>query len=386
MADILLESSQIGKREDLSDLIATADRKNTPFYNGAKKGAVPKNVVFQWQMDKYNSVTADTSETGASSGNDLQGTSSTVDGDDASLTDGFADSNTRKLAQNYVHTFDKTVGIGFLAEDVSTVAGAPSELARSVARRIVEMKREIEKHMLSKSNAVTQVTASGTHRTGYKTKALGSFIHEDGKAGETSGDMGGTDAFTVDSAFQPAASNSTGTIAGIWTGAATTVTEEVIQNVLQGMYEETGTVRDFTGIVGTSLKRKFTNLASTNTVTSTLNTADTDAGASGDQKAYPPLAADQIRSITRAQESRSFVNTIDVFTGDFGTVTLVPDHYMDHANNGYIIPFDEVELAVHTAPNVSELQNNGGGERRLLRAIMGLKVYNPRGFGRIRSN
>ena len=126
MADILLESSQVGKREDLSDLIATADRKNTPFYNGAKKGAVPKNVVFQWQMDRYNSPVADTSETSNSSGNDLAGVSSTVDGDDASLTDGFADSNTRKLAQNYVHTFDKTVGIGFLAEDVSNVAGAPS--------------------------------------------------------------------------------------------------------------------------------------------------------------------------------------------------------------------------------------------------------------------
>ena len=386
MADILLESSQIGKREDLSDLIATADRKNTPFYNGAKKGAVPKNVVFQWQMDKYNSTTADTSETANSSGNDLQGTSSTVDGDDASVTGDFADSNTRKLAQNYVHTFDKTVGIGFLAEDVSNVAGAPSELARSVARRIVEMKREIEKHMLSRSNAVTQVTAAGTARTGYKTKALGSFIHEDGKAGETSGDMGGTDAFTVDPAFQPSASNSTGTIAGIWTGGAATVTEEVIQNVLQGMYEETGTVRDFTGIVGTSLKRKFTNLASTNTVNSAIVDRADPGNPGVETSAYPGIAADQVRSITRAQESRSFVNTIDVFTGDFGTVTLVPDHYMDHTNNGYIIPFDEVELAVHTAPNVSELQNNGGGERRLLRAIMGLKVYNPRGFGRIRSN
>lgn len=386
MADILLESSQVGKREDLSDLIATADRKNTPFYNGAKKGAVPKNVVFQWQMDKYNGTVADTSETSNSSGNDLQGTSSTVDGDDASVTGDFADSNTRKLAQNYVHTFDKTVGIGFLAEDVSNVAGAPSELARSVARRIVEMKREIEKHMLSRSNAVTQVTAAGTARTGYKTKALGSFIHEDGKAGETSGDMGGTDAFTVDAAFQPSASSSTGTIAGIWTGGAATVTEEVIQNVLQGMYEETGTVRDFTGIVGTSLKRKFTNLASTNTVNSAIVDRADPGNPGVETSAYPGIAADQVRSITRAQESRSFVNTIDVFTGDFGTVTLVPDHYMDHTNNGYIIPFDEVELAVHTAPNVSELQNNGGGERRLLRAIMGLKVYNPRGFGRIRSN
>ena len=57
---------------------------------------------------------------------------------------------------------------------------------------------------------------------------------------------------------------------------------------------------------------------------------------------------------------------------------------MDNAANGYIIPWDEVEMAVHTAPNLSTLQNNGGGERRLIRAIMGLKVFNPLGFGRIR--
>ena len=383
MADILLESSQIGKREDLSDLIATADRKNTPFYNSARKGAIPKNVVFQWQMDKYNDPVADTSETSSGSGNDLTGVSSTIDGTDASVTGGFAESNTRKLAQNYVHTFDKTVGIGFLAEDVSNIAGAPSELARSVARRIVEVKREIEKHMLSRSNAVSQVTGSNSNATGYKTKALGSFIHEDGKAGETSGDMGGTDAFTVDTAFQLTASNTTATVAPIWTGAATTITEEVVQNTLQGIYDNTGSVREYTGLVGTTLKRKFTNLASTNTVQTSIS-ADQDSNTAGTQAAFPGIAADQTRTVTKDQASKSYVSSIDIFEGDFGTITLVPDAYMDNAANGYIIPWDEVEMAVHTAPNLSTLQNNGGGERRLIRAIMGLKVFNPLGFGRIR--
>jgi hypothetical protein len=377
MADILLESSQKGKREDLSDLIATADRKNTPFYNSARKGAVPQNVVFQWQMDKYNDPVADTSKTAASGGSVMQGTSSTIDGTDASTTGGFADSATRVLAQNYVHTFDKTVGIGFLAEDVSNIAGAPSELARSVARRIVEMKREIEKHMLSRSNAVTQITGSGENATGYKTKALGSYIHESGKAGETSGDMGGADAFPVstDPDFTLTASNDTATVAPIWTGAATTITEEVVQNVLQGMYDNTGSVREYTGLVGTTLKRKFTNLASTNTVESTIVAAE---------DAAPGIAADRTRVVSKDQGSKSYVSSIDIFEGDFGTITLVPDHYVDNAANGYIIPFDEVEMAVHTAPNISELTNNGGGERRLLRAIMGLKVYNPLAFGRFR--
>jgi hypothetical protein len=251
MADILLESSQIGKREDLSDLIATADRKNTPFYNTVRKGAIPKNVVFQWQMDKYTDPLADTSETANSGGTVLLGTSSTVDGTDASVDGGFANSNTRKLAQNYAHTFDKTVGIGFLAEDVSTVAGAPSELARSVARRIVEMKREIEKHMLSGSNAVTQVTTAGLAKTGYKTKALGSFVHEDGTSA-----AGGTDAFVVeggDTGFRPTSTSVAATAAPIFEGAIGLFSEELVQNMLQGIYDNTGSIRDYTGLVGTTL-------------------------------------------------------------------------------------------------------------------------------------
>jgi hypothetical protein len=385
MADILLESSQIGKREDLSDLIATADRKNTPFYNTVRKGAIPKNVVFQWQMDKYNDPVADASETVNDSGTALLGTSSTVDGTDASVSAGFADSNTRKLAQNYAHTFDKTVGIGFLAEDVSTVAGAPSELARSVARRIVEMKREIEKHMLSGSNAVSQVTATGTAKTGYKTKALGSFIHEDGKSA-----AGGTEGstFTVDSAFMPTSTSVANTAAPIFEGAIGLFSEELVQNMLQGIYDNTGSIRDYTGLVGTTLKRKFTNLASTNTVTNAVkHVADVVAG--GDAQAFTgseSITADQIRSVNKDQASKQYISSIDVFEGDFGTITLVPDHYVDHASNGYIIPWDELELKIHTAPNVSTLTNDGGGERRLLRSIMGLAVNNPLAFGRFRSN
>ena len=231
---------------------------------------------------------------------------------------------------------------------------------------------------------MTQITGSGENATGYKTKALGSFIHESGKAGETSGDMGGTDAFPVSTNpdFTLTASSSTGTVAPIWTGAATTITEEVVQNVLQGMYDNTGSVREYTGLVGTTLKRKFTNLASTNTVQSTLVDAD-GAGDGADFRA-PGIAADRTRVVSKDQGSKSYVSSIDIFEGDFGTITLVPDHYVDNAANGYIIPFDEVEMAVHTAPNISELTNNGGGERRLLRAIMGLKVFNPLAFGRFR--
>ena len=386
MATIQLEADQVGKREDLSDLIATADRKNTPFYNQVPKGAIPKNVVFQWQMDKYNDPTADTSKVTDSGGAAaLLGTSSVIDGTDAATTgDVFANANTRNLAQNFAHTFQKTTPIGFFAEDVSTLAGAPSELARSVARRIVEMKREIEKHMMSGSNAIDQVTGTGHNATGYKPKALGSFIHEDGKS--TNGGTEGA-SYTVQAGFKPTAGTGS-TAAGIFTGAIGTFSEEVVQNMLEGIYNATGTARDYTGIVGTTLKRKFTNLASTNTVTNTVKHVD-DVVAGGSAQPFTgseSIAADRTRTVTKDQASKSYVSSIDIFEGDFGQITLLPSHFTDHASNGYILPFDEVSLKIHTAPNVSELTNNGGGEARLLRAIMGLAVNNPLSFGRFRAD
>ena len=198
---------------------------------------------------------------------------------------------------------------------------------------------------------------------------------------------GGTDAFAVNGNFQPTSTSVAATAAPIFEGAIGLFSEELVQNMLQGIYDNTGSIRDYTGLVGTTLKRKFTNLASTNTVTSTIaHTADPATGSGTELSAYPGIAADQTRTVTKDQASKSYVSSIDIFEGDFGTITLVPDHYVDHASNGYIIPWDELELKIHTAPNVSTLTNNGGGERRLLRSIMGLAVNNPLAFGRFRSD
>jgi len=40
-----------GKREDLMDMIALVDAKDTPFTSMAKKGSKPGNMFFRWQSD-----------------------------------------------------------------------------------------------------------------------------------------------------------------------------------------------------------------------------------------------------------------------------------------------------------------------------------------------
>ena len=61
---VLLErgynGTQSGGREDLSDLISNVDAKSTVFTSMARKGKKPGNAVMGWQMDFYESATADT--------------------------------------------------------------------------------------------------------------------------------------------------------------------------------------------------------------------------------------------------------------------------------------------------------------------------------------
>ena len=47
----LLEKDQIGKREDLADLIALVDAHDCPLVSGAKKGAKPGNTLMKWLAD-----------------------------------------------------------------------------------------------------------------------------------------------------------------------------------------------------------------------------------------------------------------------------------------------------------------------------------------------
>lgn len=341
-----------GAREDLSNLIRTADVAETPFFAMAKKTTGPKNVLFQWQMDKYNAVDR----------------SSVTDGQDVDLTAGsdvFTASNTRALAKNYVHVSQRSTRIGFYTDDVQTVAGAPSEFDRSMARRTFELRRDMESVLTSNQNGSFRSNTA-------KTKALGSFICENGYA---NGDIGGSDANPSDAATNVDTnfklSEGTGPTNAVQTTA--TLTEKEVQDLLEAIYSQTGTSGNFDGIVGVTLKGKFTKLAGTHT------TAFTSAGARNLQ-------------VNREQDDNRLISTIDVFVGDFGRVRLHPSTFVDGdlaasagKDGGYFLNMNGIEIKYHTPPTASKLTTDGGGPAGLVRSIYGLCVYNPLEHGRFRT-
>ena len=175
---------------------------------------------------------------------------------------------------------------------------------------------------------------------------------------DADGQTGSSCAARVNSSFYCNAIESTKTTANI--------TETEVQDVLKTLFENSGTIRDYDLLVGTTLKRAFTNF--------TQSTLSATVGAS------------PIKTFSQDASSKSFINAIDVFEGDFGRLRLHPSTFIARAGTvtqavGYVIPFDQAEIRYGKLPQIKELTDNGGGPARLIEAVAALVVHNPKAFG-----
>jgi hypothetical protein len=323
-----------GKREDLANLIALVDAKDTPFTSMAKKGAEPGNTLFRWQADRLPGTSAPTP---------------IVDGTDVSSYDNYTVDGANQYRvelSNRVQIFRKAVRVSKLTQSsVTNVAGVRDELSNNVSKAITLIKREMEVAMCA--NQTAQVD-NGT--VGYRTRGLDKWI-------VTAANIDTVDLPAAASAFCPSASQ-------ISTVGTASLTETVVQDVLTGIYNQTGQFKNYDAIVGPTLKRAFTNLVFTTAAAGT-NQYNT------------------IRTLTRDSSEPSYISSVDVFEGDFGQIRLHPSLFLKNNFSGYIIPFDMLEVRYGgNVAEVTELPNAGGGEARLVEAVAGLCVYNPLAFGK----
>jgi hypothetical protein len=325
----LFERSQVGKREDLADYISLVDAKDTPIVSMAPKGNKPGNTLLQWQADNMPAAV----------------TTGSVDGVDVSSYENL--NSGRAIISNYVQVFQRAIRVSPLAVDVSVVAGLRDELAGMVAKGIKLLKRDMEATVSSNNDAQAD---NGTDP--YLTKALGTWISTSG--GST---------LQVPSAYRtPSAS--------IATTATASLTETNIQAVLTSIYGQTGQFKEYDGVVGTNLKRAFSNLLFTTTLSSTSTVGVTGAGGTA------------IRTFSRDANSDAYIASVDIFEGDFGRIKLHPSLFMPDADNGYVLDMELLELRYTNLPEVTELPDAGGGPARLVKAVAGLVVKNPLGLGK----
>ena len=332
-------ASTSAAREDLADYIAIVDAKSTPFVSQAPKGRDIGNMQFSWQVDNYGAPV-------------LAGV---VDGTDVTVASASNPLVNRTRLNNYGQAFRRDLRIGFIAE-TQDVAGVTDELANGIAKKLVEIKRDMESTFLCTNQAAQADNGTNPYLTG----SMGNWLN--------STNASNIGACASGSPFLPASG-------AVDTTASASFTEATAQNVLTAIYSATGTFRDYDCILGTTLKRAFTNLtASATAVTSTTN----------------GIAATSVRTFNQDLSADTFKASIDLFEGDFGRLILHPSTFLGGKNStslsaqaykGYVIPMDMVEVRYAKLPQVKTLPDAGGGPARLVEAIAGLVCKNPSGFG-----
>ena len=335
-------ASTSSAREDLADYIAIVDAKSTPFVSMAPKGRDIGNMQFSWQVDNYGAPV-------------LAGV---VDGTDVTVASASNPVVNRTRLNNYGQAFRRDLRIGFIAE-TQDVAGVTDELANGIAKKLVEIKRDMESTFLCTNQAAQADNGTNPYLTG----SMGNWLN--------STNASNIGACASGSPFLPASG-------AVDTTASASFTEATAQNVLTAIYSATGTFRDYDCILGTTLKRAFTNLtAGGGAVINGAGTTNT----------YTQTA---VRTFNQDLSADTFKASIDIFEGDFGRLILHPSTFVGGKNStslsaqaykGYVIPMDMVEVRYAKLPQVKTLPDAGGGPARLVEAIAGLVCKNPSGFG-----
>ena len=337
MAELLI-TNQVGAREDLSDLIAIADQKATPLLSMARKSTEPTNPLFSWQTDNYEEPVLD----GVLSNEDATTFSNPAAG--------------RARLHGRIQKLRRLPKIDDLAQNVSDVAGIgrKKEMARAVTKNLKELARDIESVMCSDQESSEQAGS-----TPYRTRGLGEWLKSTAQADS---------ATAVPAEYRTPATS-------ITTDGTNSITDGTIQALLQSLYEQCGVCKNYVLLCGPTLKRRFTGFqqvqfGSTNTsaVTRTFN-------------------ADLSDNVYEAK--------VDLFIGDFGQTALVSSLFLARTTGaapsaaslrrGYILDMDGLHIRYNRRPRFMPLDDQGGGPRGIVDAIVGLQVDNPLVHGKIAS-
>jgi len=327
----LLETSQVGKREDLRDVISIIDAKKYPLTSMAKKGLAPKNTLVEWQADGYPDPSFD----------------GVLDGEDVTTHENMAEDRVKLSGR--VQIFRRSPMVSLLAEEVSDVAGIgqKKELAKAISKALEMLKRDMECAFCSDRDSQAQSGSSP-----YRTRGLGSWISSSAQ----------TD-LPVDERYRTPAASIDATAVG-------SLGESNLNAVLQSIWDKTGTDKTYQLLCGRTLRSRISTWTNVQTASTNVMSA--------------------IRTLTQDADARKLTSTIDVVEGDFGTVELIASHWLANDNSdsavrrarGYVLDMDLVEILYHTAPKRKPLTDQGGGPRELVYAIAALCVKNPLGLGK----
>lgn len=326
----LIETGQVGKRQDLSDYIVNIERTDTPLFTAIPKDTVNK-THFETQVDDYGETT------------DMDGVASN---EDAETFDNMVEN--RGIIENYVMKMWEKPMVDDFSENVNeNPALAEGEYVESVRKAIVRLKFRVEKRLMSQLEASVQ--GNGTV---YGTCGIYGFL----KAAAPTGSQTVPERFRLSSDQR-------------YTSTVAALDEEDLHNLLQEMFENTHGQGKFTGFVGSELKQRISSFS--------IYRAD--------------VSSNTIVRRISVKDAQKLEWMVDVIVGDFGQIDLVPTTRINHFDSagaatssairrgsGLILDLSKWGLAFKRKPGHKRLEDKGGGPRGIVDTIFGLRCKSPK--------
>jgi hypothetical protein len=313
--------SAIGIREDLSNIIYNISPMETPFLSNVGKGSCD-NTLFEWQTDALAAAAANQQ----------------LEGDDS--MNALAVSEPTRLT-NYAQISYKAVQTSGTAEAVD-FAGRKSSQAYQLAKRAKEIKRDMEKMLLS-----NDVKSAGSTTAVRKTAAVMSWLGT--TAAGTSNIILGSASPVVgvvnNGSSSPAVGPDGTTVASFGTSAVLTMA--MINLAMERCYTLGG--EPSTILAPADLKQKISALGGS-------VIADIQSQAAG---AKPTTA----------------INAVDVLVTDFGTLKIVPSRHM-LADMLFFVDYDFWSVDYLRPFQTETLAKTGDSIKQLMIAEYGLRAKN----------
>lgn len=301
-----------GNREDLSDMIFDVSPSETPVLSAIKK-TTASNVTHEWQTDALEAAAINAA----------------IEGDDNQDAD--AITATTRVA-NTTQILKKKIVVSGTQEKGMDHAGVQSEMAYQEAKRMKEIKKDLELSMLDGNNALGNIRVAGNATTAREMGSLNTYI-------ATNGDTGALGALC---------SNANGTDL-MTAGTDRDLTEAILTTVLSECW-----------VSGGDPKMMVVSATNKGVV------SDFDGGST--------------RYIDT--DTKELVHSIDVYVGDFHTLQVVPCRQLV-GDNVYLIDPEYLALAEMRKLNSYDLAKTGDNFKREMVWECTLEVCNEKAHGLI---
>lgn len=306
VANTYLTFSAKGIREDLTDIIYNIAPTQTPFMSAAGK-AKAQQTFHEWQTDSLAAASTANAQ---------------LQGDDITTFD--PATATSRLG-NYTQILRKTVIISDTL-DVVKKAGRASEVSYQVAKKLKELKRDMEATLCN-----NQQRSAGSSTTAAQLAGIDSWLKTNTSLG-----AGGVD---------PVAADGTGLRMD---GTQRPFTEALLKIVIGSIFDNSGDEPDML-MLGRFNKQVASTFAGNAT---RMNDADTG----------------------------KLFASIDVYEHDFGALKIVPNRFQ-RSRDALIINSDLWAVAFLRPVKIEDLAKTGDAEKKMIITEMTMESRNEAGSG-----